>query len=109
MENLFLLNAEIKDHKGDVVIYGTSPKALLLFAMLLNHDVYVKCFCDADTAYHAVTIMNKPCIPLEELKNLNDPIVLLGDSNTDVIDRLLEEGVREDAIYVDDYKGSLER
>lgn len=109
MENIFQLNHEIKGHKGDVVIYGTSPKALLLFGMLLNHGIYVKCFCDADSTYHGVKIMNKPCVSLEELKNLNDPILLLDGSCTDIIDCLLKEGVQKDAIYVDNYKGAMEK
>lgn len=109
MEKIFQLNHEIKQHEGDVVIYGTSSEALLLFGALLNHDIYVKCFCDMDSTYYDAKIMNKPCFGLEKLKELNNPIILLDVSNIDVISYILDMGLSEDSIYVDDYSECLKR
>ncbi|MBD5462848.1 MAG: hypothetical protein HDR24_07295 [Lachnospiraceae bacterium] len=107
MEKIFQLNSEIRQHDGDVVIYGTTPEALLLFGGLLNHDVYVKCFCDMDSTYYGAKIMNKPCVSLEKIKMLNNPIVLLDISSIDVLTCLLDIGLPEDSIYVDDYREYL--
>lgn len=103
MEKIFYLNREIRRHDGDVVIYGTSPRAVLLFDMLLNNEVYVKCFCDMKSDYYDAKIMNKPCIELEKLRELDNPIVLLDVSDKGKICHLLEHGFSEDAIYMDDY------
>lgn len=78
MKQLFVKNPDLCGKK--VVIYGIDEKAVLVFATLMQNEIYVDYFCDpAGTQHTDVRIMNKPVKLLEDMrKEKNDIFVILG-------------------------------
>ena len=78
MKQLFVKNPALDGKK--VVIYGIDEKAVLMFAALLQNEIYVDYFCDPEGTQHRdVRIMNQPIRSLEDArKEKNNIFVVLG-------------------------------
>lgn len=78
MKQLFIKNPDLDGKK--IVIYGIDEKAVLMFAVLLQNEIYVDYFCDPKgTQYTDLRIMNKPIKLLEDArKEKNNIFIVLG-------------------------------
>lgn len=81
MKQLFVKNPSLCGKK--IVIYGIDEKAVLVFAALLQNEIYVDYFCDPDGEQNTdLRIMNKPIKRLEDMrKEKSDIFVVLGGLN----------------------------
>lgn len=80
----------------DIVIYGAGVDGISAFCTLLNREIRVKCFCDADPFKQEVQIMNKPVISPEMLvSNFKDAKIVIGSLKyeKEIRDFLKEHGV----------------
>lgn len=74
VKSLFIKNPDIINRR--VIIYGTDTKALLLFSVLLQNEVYVEAFADPENGNKDIKLMNKPIRNLEDLEGEKGSIVL---------------------------------
>lgn len=65
--------------EDNIVIYGAGVDGISAFCSLLNREIKVTCFCDADPFKQEVKIMNKPVISPEKLvSDYKDAKVVIG-------------------------------
>ena len=80
----------------NIIIYGAGVDGISAFCTLLNREIEVMCFCDADPFKQEVKIMNKPVISPEILvKNYKDAKIVIGSLKyeNEIREFLKEHGV----------------
>lgn len=94
MKSLFVKNTELDEAGKEIVILGTDSDAVLTFTILMQNNVYVKCFCDGSEKKDSTLLMNKPIVLLSELESKKDQIILVvgGPSYIGKAEMLEKEG-----------------
>lgn len=68
MSKLFLLNDDLLKGKKRIAILGSGRVALLMFTLMLQHDIEVECFI-SESERIVPNIMGKRVLPFDELKD----------------------------------------
>lgn len=92
IKSLFKIALDISGKK--VAIYGTDKKALLMFSVLLQNDVYVSCFITKDAANTDMNIMNKPITLFKDMEREKEQyaIVMSGQDMLQEAEKLDGDG-----------------
>lgn len=115
LKSLYTLSKQYKNRK--IVIYGVNRSSVIVFAKLvLNHQIDVYSFWDADDRYVGEYFVNRRIISTEQLYQITDAIIIIPEGLKknvvrrrvgDTIDILypdeildLNQGLKEKKIYI---------
>ena len=99
MREIFCFDNSIHTYEN-VVICGTDEKALVLFVAMLKRRIHINYFLTDEDKFVGSKCMNKKCISLSQLHELDNAVLLVPEKTNAILDKYLEMGGDSRYVYI---------